>query len=88
MLFHSARTLSSRRGREWKTLHEGMVRICSWYNSAEKKGRLLTEWHEVSIAKAMGDQPHSIQIEHFKKFAARLVALQHELSNAFHTVAT
>lgn len=53
MLHGSAWTLINRKGKGCKEFDEGMELLRSWYISDDKQGRLLTEWHGMSLTRTM-----------------------------------
>lgn len=85
MLSGRARMLFHRKGKDFKTFEQGMELLRSWYNSADKQGRLLTEWHGMSLTWSMEDRPDESQKTGFRSFAAHLVSLQNKLEKGYHT---
>lgn len=85
MLHGSTRTLFNRKGKFCVTFEDGMMLLRSWYNSEDKQGRQLTEWHNMSLTKTMEDRPGESQMSLFRSFAARLMSLQHQLQKDYHT---
>lgn len=79
MLHGSARTLFNRKGKYCKSFEEGMDLIRSWYNSEDKEGRLLAEWHQMSLSKDMEEKPENPQTSVFRDFVTRLMSLQNQL---------
>lgn len=55
-----------------------MILHRSSYNSADKQGRILTEFHGMNLTNAMDDEPEESHMDVFSKFAARLMALQYQ----------
>lgn len=84
MLTASERTFTNRQGRDCKSFEEGMDLLRSRYSSADKQRRLLTEWNNMSLTKEMEERPDGSQMEVFRKFAERLMGLQHQLQRDYH----
>lgn len=57
MLRGTARTLFNQKEKQCVTLAEVLDLLRSWYNSEDKQGRLLAEWHNMLLSKAIEEQP-------------------------------
>ena len=56
-----------------------------WYNSDDKKARILTKWQTMTLSEAMADEPKSSDVSVFRKFVAKLVSFQKQLDEIYHT---
>lgn len=52
---------------------EAMDLLRKWYNSVDKKARILSKWEGMSLTKAMTDEPEESEVEIFRKFVARMI---------------
>lgn len=67
-----------------KSYDEAMNLLRKWYNSEDKKARILSKWQGMSLTKAMTDEPEESEVEIFRKFVAKMISLQKQLDDVYH----
>lgn len=55
-----------------------------WYNSDEKKSRILKEWQTMKLTESMLQNREESEVEVIRRFVARLMNLQKQLDTSFH----
>lgn len=55
-----------------------------WYNSDEKRARILTAWKSLVFSEEMSKRPDDSEVAVFRDFVARLMALQKQLDTSYH----
>lgn len=56
-----------------------------WYNSEDKRSRILTAWQRLSLSEDMSLSPDSREVSTFRKFVARLRSLEKKLNPNYHS---
>lgn len=55
-----------------------------WYNSNDRKARMITIWHTVTKSKAMEEYPNGSEVSVFRKFPAKFSSIRNQLDKAYH----
>lgn len=53
-----------------------VAQLTLWYSSDEKKWRIFTARHVITLYRAMSEDPNSSEVSVFRTFVARLMSLQ------------
>lgn len=62
-----------------------MVILRKWYNSDDRKARILTKWQSMTLLDAMAEDPTESEVTVFRNFVAKLMSLQNQLDITYHT---
>lgn len=65
------------------TYDEGKKLLREWYNSDEKRARIITIWQRMTLSEELAKAPDSTETCVFRKFVARLVSLQKQLNSNY-----
>lgn len=68
-----------------KTYEEATQTLRSWYNSDDRKARILTKWQSMLLTEAMAEEPDESEVTIFRKFVAKLTSLQNQLDPTYQT---
>lgn len=85
MLKGNARSLFARKGKHCLTFDDGVELLRTWFNSSDKESRLLAEWHSMKLTDAMRETPDAPEVQVFREFVDKLMSLQHQLHEDYHT---
>lgn len=83
MLKGTARAYYSTHVRDAATYDEAVHMLRRRYNNREKKYRLLSEWQEMRLSRAMKDDPTASEMGVFQTFVARMMAIQGQLTSSY-----
>lgn len=64
---------------------DAMDQLQKWYNSDEKRARILTVWQQMTLSEEMSRNPGESEVVVFRKFVSRLMSLQKELRPNYHS---
>lgn len=56
----------------------------SWYNSDDRRSRILGRWQDMRLAISLGRDPDEFQVTVFRKFVVDLISLQKQLDTYYH----
>ena len=63
---------------------QAMCMLRKWYNSDDRKARILTKWQSMKLSEAMNEDPGESEATVFRKFTAALMSLQNQLDVTYH----
>lgn len=78
-----ARAYFARHGRTLETYEDAIDLLRRRYNNKEKQSRLLNEWQQMKLTKAMRDKPEQSEIDVFQSFATRAMEIQRQLGEEY-----
>lgn len=64
---------------------EATMLLRRWYNSDEKRARILKAWQSMQLSDKMSKAPHESEVSVFRNFVARLMSLQKQLHPNYHS---
>ena len=85
MLKGNARSLFAKKGKLCKTFEDGIELLRTWFNSSDKESRILAEWHSLSLTTAIREKPEESEVTIFRSFVDKLMSLQYQLHEDYHT---
>lgn len=74
----------SRNKNEIVSYDDGLTKLRKWYGSKEKQTRLLREWNLMKLTEAMSLEPEKSELDVFKSFVDKMMALQQQLHSSYH----
>lgn len=84
MLDAEALRLFSDKGAEFQTYEDAVTMLGKWYNSSEKRSRILTAWQRATLSEELNKHPNESEVDVFRKFVAKLTSLQQQLDTRYH----
>lgn len=84
MLSGDALTYFSNHASKCTTFDSATSLLRKWYNSDEKKARILTEWQSMTLSNYMAKSPKESEVSVFRTFVAKLMSLQKQLDPSYH----
>ena len=63
---------------------DAMSMLRKWYNSDDRKARILARWQSMKLSDAMNEEPDESEVTIFRKFTASLMSLQNQLDDSYH----
>lgn len=62
-----------------------MIKMCEWYNSDDRKLRILTTWQSMNFSEAMADELTETDVTVFRRFVAKLMTVQNQLDSTYQS---
>lgn len=84
MLDAEALRLFSDKGAECQTYEDAVKMLGKWYNSSDKKSRILTAWQRETLSKELNKHPKDAEVDVFRRFVSKLTSLQQKLDTRYH----
>lgn len=78
-------SLFTRKSAEYEMYEEGLDLQHAWYNRSDRQRPLLAEWQSMSVSHAMHEKSGDIRIGVFRDLLSKLMALQYQLHDDYHT---
>lgn len=85
MLKGSALSLYTRKCKVCTIFEDSIALLGEWINSKDKQSRLRGEWHAMSLSRDMEGCPNESEISVFRAFISRVMSLQHQLHDEYHS---
>ena len=85
MLTGDALNYFSNNSRACNSFDDAMKTLREWYNSDDKKSRILSKWQSMTLSKAMSNAPEESEVTVFRQFVSKLMSLQHQLDPTYHS---
>lgn len=67
------------------TYGDNITILSEWYNSDEKKYRILKAWQSLTVRKTISQSPDESELSLFRTAVAKLIAFQKQLDTLYHT---
>lgn len=61
-----------------------MELLRNWYNSDDRKARVLTKWQGMKLSEALSQKPEESEVAVFRTFVAELMSMQNQLDKSYH----
>ena len=84
MLTGDALNYYANNSKSCSTFDNAISMLRKWYNSDDRKARILTKWQSMKLSEAMNEDPKESEATVFRNFTASLMSLQNQLDDTYH----